>query len=336
MAPSLDIILVNRNSGRHLRECLASIAQCVKTGLDLDRIVVVDDDSSDESLCGIEQFGLPLQVIRNRARSGYGRSCNRGAAESPADYLLFLNTDTRLLAESLTVPLRFMEQPENAKVGIVGIQLLETNGEVSRCCARFPTLGRFVVMCFGLDRLFPSFFLSHQMKEWNHLSTREVDQVIGAFLMTRRAVFEQLGGYDERFFVYMEDLDLSLRTRQLGYKSVYLPAAAAIHEGGGTANQVKAESLFFLSRSRIQYGFKHFGHFRRWALLFLTVLLEPLSRLVFAAWRGSMQEIRETLRAYAMLWRALPALFSEDRLASGREGNTSSSLPPKAQKEMKA
>lgn len=336
MAPSLDIILVNRNSGRHLRECLASIAQCAKTGMDLDRVVVVDDDSSDESLCRIEQVGLSLQVIRNRARRGYGRSCNRGAAESHSDYLLFLNTDTRLLAESLTIPILFMEQPENAKVGIVGIQLLETNGDVSRCCARYPTLRRFVAMCFGLDRLFPSFFLSHQMKEWNHLSTREVDQVIGAFLMTRHAVFEQLGGYDERFFVYMEDLDLSLRTRQLGYKSIYLAAAAAIHEGGGTANQVKAESLFFLLRSRIQYGFRHFGHLRSWALLFLTVLFEPLSRLVFAAWRGSTQEIRETMRAYAMLWRALPALIFQGGSGSGREGSPSASLSAKVRKERKA
>lgn len=336
MALSFDIVLVNRNSGRHLRECLASIAQTERTGIDLQRVVVVDDDSSDESLRGIEQFGLPLQVIRNRARSGYGRSCNRGATKSQADYLLFLNTDTRLLASSLTIPLRYMEEPENFGVAIVGIRLLEAGGEVSRCCARFPTFSRFTVMVLGLDRFFSNHFLGHQMKEWDHLSTREVDQVIGAFLMTRHAVFEQLGGYDERFFVYMEDLDLSLRTRQLGYKSIYLAAAAAVHEGGGTANQVKAESVFFLLRSRIQYGFKHFGHLRSWALLLLTVLFEPLSRLVFAAWRGSRQEMRETMRAYAMLWRTLPALILEGASGSGRESNPSSSLSAKVRKEMKA
>ncbi|MHB8486137.1 MAG: glycosyltransferase family 2 protein [Candidatus Acidiferrales bacterium] len=313
MAPSLDIILVNRNSGRHLRECLASIAQSNKSDIELQRVVVVDDESSDESLPGIEQFGLPLQVIRNRTRSGYGRSCNCGAVESHADYLLFLNTDTRLLPESLTVPVCFMEQTDNDKVGIVGIQLLAVSGEVTRCSVRLPTFGLFAVMSFGLDRLFPFFFLSHQMKEWDHLSTREVDQVLGAFLMTRRALFERLGGFDERFFVYWEDADFSLRMRDLGYKSIHLSATSAVHEGGGTANRVRAESLFLSLRSRVQYGFKHFGRFRGCLLLAMSATLELISRLAFAAGRGSILEMRETVRAYAKLWRTLPTFLVNNR-----------------------
>lgn len=309
MATPLDIILVNRNSGRHLCECLASIADADKTGITLYRVVVVDDVSSDDSLQGIEAVDLPIECIRNQSRTGYGGSCNRGAAGSDADYLLFLNTDARLLRDSLTIPVRYLEDADKADVAIVGVKLLETNGEVSRCCARFPTLRRLFIGIFGLDRLFPPLFLSHQMKEWDHLSIHKVDQVIGAFMLMRRSIFERLGGYDERFFVYMEDLDLSLRVWQLGYRSVYLSTAVAIHEGGGTADRAKAESLFFLLRSRIQYGFKHFGVPRGGLLLAATAMLEPITRLVLAACRGSVREMRETLRAYTMLWRVLPALL---------------------------
>lgn len=316
MAPSLDIILVNRNSGHHLRECLASMAGAARTGVELRRVVVVDDVSTDDSLQGIDAMDLPLTCIRNPVRTGYGGSCNRGAAGSEADYLLFLNTDTRLREDSLTVPVRFLQAPENAGVAIVGIKLLGADGTASRSSARFPTLRRYFVIFLGLDRLFPSLFLSHQMKEWDHLSTREVDQVMGAFMMMRREVLDRLGGYDKRFFVYMEDLDLSLRARALGYQSVYLSTAAAIHLGGGTANRVKSESLFFLFRSRIQYGFKHFGTLRGLVLLLATVMLEPISRLVLAGWRGSLPDMRATLAAYLRLWGALPALLSHPATAS--------------------
>jgi GT2 family glycosyltransferase len=307
---TLDIIMVNRNSGSYLRECLTSISIAEKTGISLERVVVVDDLSSDDSLRGIETIDLPVKCIRNRVRTGYGRSCNIGAAHSNADYLLFINTDVSLCRDSLTTPVSFLEDPHNTDIGIIGVKLLGRAGEVSRSCVRFATPTRFLVMAFGLDRILPCLFLSHQMKEWDHLSTREVDQVIGAFTLIRGSVFERLAGYDERFFVYWEDQDISLRARQLGYKSVYLSSAVAIHEGGATANRVKAESLFFMLRSRIQYGFKHFGIVRGAMVLATTAILEPFSRLIFAGWNGSIGEIRETVKAFVRFWRAIPGMIS--------------------------
>jgi GT2 family glycosyltransferase len=181
--------------------------------------------------------------------------------------------------------------------------LMDEAGQVSRCCARFPTAKTFFVKIFGLDMLFPSIFLSHMMNEWDHLNTRQVDQVMGAFMLMRRSLFEKLGGYDERFFVYMEDLDLSLRALQFGLKSVYLPTARAYHMGGGTAEKARAESLFFNLRSRIQYAFKHFGKLSAIAVALGTVLIEPLTRLVLSVVRQSRQDARDTLEAYLWLWR---------------------------------
>ena len=89
---------------------------------------------------------------------------------------------------------------------------------------------------FGLDRILPSWFPPHFLSEWAHDTIRSVDQVMGAFLMIRRPLFEALGGFDERFFVYFEDLDLSLRARELGWTSVYLATAQAFHRGQGTTD----------------------------------------------------------------------------------------------------
>ncbi|HVB86983.1 MAG TPA: glycosyltransferase family 2 protein [Candidatus Dormibacteraeota bacterium] len=336
MSPSLDIIIVNWNSGGQLRACLASIQAANRQNFDFTRVVVVDNASCDGSADDLHDGALPLTLIRNTENHGFAAACNCGAKTSQADYLLFLNPDVRLISNSLSEPVAFMEKPENAKVGICGIQLLDEQGQVSRTCSRFPTAFTYFSRMLGLDRLFPNLFPGHFLETSDHGQSREVDQVMGAFLLIRRTLFDRLGGFDERFFVYFEDLDLSYRAFEAGWQSHYLATAQAYHKGGGCSEGAKAARLFYSLRSRILYSYKHFGWASATGLLAGTLLVEPFARLAWAAWRGSMQEMRATLGAYAMLWRALPALFSEDGLASGREGNTSTSLPAKAQKEMKA
>jgi GT2 family glycosyltransferase len=130
-----------------------------------------------------------------------------------------------------------MKQSENADVGICGIQLQDDSGHIARSCARFPSLRIFAMQALGLNTLpwFRSWGM--HMLEWDHGKTREVDHVIGAFYLMRRALFESLGGFDERFFVYLEDLDFSLRARKAGWSSVYLATTQAFHAGGGVSNQ---------------------------------------------------------------------------------------------------
>lgn len=309
MTVSLDIIIVNWNAGRQLRECLESVTLTGRDGFHLTRVVVVDNASSDRSADGLEDLELPLTVIRNADNRGFGAACNQGAKGSEADYLLFLNPDTRLQENSLAKPLAFMEQPNNRSIGIVGIQLMDDDGQVSRTCARFPTPGRFFSKMLGLDRMFPRFFPSHFMSDWDHGESREVDHVIGAFFLVRRSLFTSLGGFDERFFVYLEDLDFSLRAWQAGWSSYYLASIQAYHKGGGTSQQVKATRMFYALRSRILYGDKHFGWFPATGLMAATLLLEPLARLVLSSARRSGEEISETLKGYSMLWGATPALL---------------------------
>jgi GT2 family glycosyltransferase len=310
----LDIVLVNWNSGRQLLNAIASIvdhhAELV------GKVIVVDNNSTDESLDVLDQLpAVPfcLQLAKNSSNKGFGAACNQGAQLCSSEYLLFLNPDARLFADSLAAPVAYIEKPENADVGICGIQLIDESQEVARSCARFPSAAAFAAEAVGLCKFRGLRSLGHHMSEWRHATTRQVDHVIGAFYLIRRPLFESLNGFDERFFVYLEDLDLSLRARRVGWRCVYYAGAQAFHAGGGTSRQIKASRLFYALRSRLLYGFKHFSTPQAWTVLAVTLLVEPISRFFFSLLRGGLGDARDTLRGYAMLWRALPAILGAGR-----------------------
>ena len=310
---TLKIIIVNWNTGKLLRECLKSIRTADPAGFQVTEVVVVDNASSDDSAQGLEEIGIPLRLIRNPVNRGFAAACNQAARQSAADYLLFLNPDTRLTHNSLSVPLAFLEQPANQDVGIVGIKLLDNGGQVFRSCARFLTPGMIIRKMFGVERLFRPGLPSHFMTEWDHNDTREVDHVTGAFFLVRRTLFERLGGFDERFFVYLEDLDFSLRAKHAGWKSIYLADAAAYHVGGASSDLIRARRLFYALHSRILYGYKHCGWWVGTGLAGATLLVEMFTRLGSALSHVSTREMRDILGAYRMLWGALPPTIARSR-----------------------
>jgi GT2 family glycosyltransferase len=310
----LDIILVNWNSGSRLTEAIASIAQH-HDGL-VSSVIVVDNASADDSLAyvgSLSDLPFPLHILRNPANRGFAAACNQGAALAGSEYLLFLNPDTRLFSDSLSAPLAFMRRPENAGVGIVGIRLIDEHDRVARSCARFPSLGIFMAQSMGLNRLPGLRHLNTHMSDWAHDGTAVVDHVIGAYYFIRRSLFESLGGFDERFFVYLEDLDLSLRARRAGWRSVYLADAQAFHAGGGTSYQVRPHRLYYSLRSRLYYGFKHFSALEAWILLGATLILEPVFRSVFSLVREGGQGVRDTWKGYAMLYKDMNNILRSAR-----------------------
>jgi len=161
----------------------------------------------------------------------------------------------------------------------------------------------------GLNRVLPRFCPAYQLTDWPHSDSRQVDHVIGAFYLVRRGLFELLGGFDERFFVYLEDLDFSLRASKAGFSSYYLAEARAFHKGGGTSDQIRATRLFYSHRSRLLYAFKHFNLFSAIVLLVCTTAIEPFPRMLRAALRRSKSEMIETLSAHWRLLCALPAII---------------------------
>ena len=303
---TVHVVIVNWNSGAQLRECLQSFAAVADDDV-AARVTVIDNASTDGSSEGLEA-SMPLAVVRNADNRGFGAACNQGAAGSEADFLLFLNPDTRLMPGSFAEPVRYLRAHENERVGIVGIQLVDADGRVARNTARAPTAWSMVGNSVGFDRLAPRLFPPHFVTEWAHDQTRTVDQVMGAFFLVRRSLFEALGGFDERFFVYYEDLDFSVRARAQGWRSVYLSTAQAFHRGQGTTEGATARRTFYFCRSRILYARKHFGALGALAVTLATLALEPLARLAAAP-----RSAGDTLRAFAMLWRDLPNLFGSRR-----------------------
>jgi N-acetylglucosaminyl-diphospho-decaprenol L-rhamnosyltransferase len=297
----LDLVTVNWNSGRQLGECLASLAATDRTRVTLGRVVVVDNASSDGSAERLERGDLPLEIIANPTNRGFAAACNQGARAGQSPYILFLNPDTRLEFDSLAAPLAFLESPSAADIGICGIQLVDSAGRVARSCARFPTAGQLIAGAAGLDRLLPGAFPGFMMRDWDHQQNRRVDHVIGAFYLVRRSLFEQLGGFDERYFVYLEDLDFSLRAREAGWHSYFLASARAFHRGGGTSDQVRAERLLYLLRSRLHYARRHFSPARAAAVRLATLSVEPVVRIAAALGGGAPHQARDTIRAYWML-----------------------------------
>lgn len=310
LLPRLDIVIVNWNAGALLQRCLDSIASAGTDGLVLSRVAVIDNASTDGSLAALAQPKPPLAVIRNPVNAGFAAACNQGAAGSTADYLLFLNPDVILDSDSLEGAIAFMEAKDNQEIDISGIRLRDAEGRTQRCCARFPTPGRMVGHAFALDKLLPGLAAPHFLTEWDHEDSRDVPQVMGAFLLIRRAAFERLGGFDERFFLYYEDVDLCRRLVAGGGRCAHNAAVSAVHVGGGTTSAIKARRQFLAAQSRILYTGKHFGAPAALAVGLAALVAEPAMRLLRGAARRSGQEIADTAKGAAMLWRAAPLLIS--------------------------
>jgi GT2 family glycosyltransferase len=166
----------------------------------------------------------------------------------------------------------------------------------------------YIAQAFGFAAVCPSRY-SHFMTTFDHQETRDVDHVAGAYFLIRRSLFEILGGFDERFFVYLEDLDFALRAKRLGWRSVFLAHARAYHKGGGVSDQVKAHRLFYSLRSRILYAFKHFNRAEAWAVCLATLAIEPVPRSVRGLLRLSGRELTDTVHGFTLLWWGLPGIL---------------------------
>jgi GT2 family glycosyltransferase len=223
----LSIIIVTYNSDKFIRDCLNSI-QNEKENLSSTEVIVVDNDSRDQTVNIIEKEFPWVYLIKNRKNIGLARANNQGIDISSGKYLLFLNPDTKILQGSLVKLINFMETTPD--VGVVGIKLLYPDGTIQYSCREFPNIRVILFRRTILGKLFGKETLNkYLMSDWDHNEIKEVDWVLGAFLAIPRKVLNEVGCFDPTYKLYFEDIDLCYRVKKAGYKIYYYPDAEAIH-----------------------------------------------------------------------------------------------------------
>ncbi len=296
----VDIIIVNWNSGDYLQKCINSIFINDNEKF-VGSVFIIDNNSTDNSLEKICP-SCRIKIIRNNENRGFSKACNQGFKLSTAVYVLLLNPDAQLLNNTLEECISFME--ENKRADILGCSLLDDNGNITFSCSRFPTPIRYFFDATGLSKIAPKIFTpALLMTDWDHNDSRNVDQVMGAFMFMRLSIFEKLGYFDERFFVYYEELDFSKRVVDSGGSIYFNSDIKAIHSGGGTTANVKAYRLFLNIRSRLQYAKKHFSFGGYSLVWFCAYFIESFSRNIFLLICGNFKEMKEVFKSYKLLIR---------------------------------
>ena len=296
----LDIVIVNWNSGGFLERCIKSVYTC--SIVHSFNIIVVDNGSIDGSMKNIPVADREI-LVECKINHGFAKACNLGASKSHGEYILFLNPDTVVLPDSIERATMLLAG--NSDIGIVGVRQLSDNGDLLHSCSRFLRLRYLLNDLFGLTRLFPS-RIKHStiMFEWDHSRSSIVDQVMGSFMLMRRRDFEMVGGFDERFFVYFEEMDLAKRFLEAGLKSYYLNDVSIYHYGGGSSEKVKDKRLFYNLSSRVLYARKHLSRIEYSLIILTTLTVEPFARIINSLlFKWELSESTNTLRGYYMLFR---------------------------------
>jgi GT2 family glycosyltransferase len=274
---------------------------------------LIDNASTDDSLSRIkasdELRKLPLVIIENHHNRGFGGACNQALLRATADFILLLNPDARCEKDTLDRMIVFMNKTDSTDIGILGVKLKSLSGIAQRGCCRFPTFWQIFNEGTGLSTIRPRTFPSHFMSEWDHQSNSFVDHVIGAFALIRMSALKRVGLFDERFFVYWEDIDWSLRAAQSGWKTYYLADVAAVHKGGGVSDQIKGRRLFYSLRSRQLFMYKHMHRYAADILFFVTLVIEPLARTASLVLNSNFRSFKELAEGYLLLYREVPNIL---------------------------
>jgi N-acetylglucosaminyl-diphospho-decaprenol L-rhamnosyltransferase len=246
--PAVDVVVVSYNSRDELRGCVEPLAS-----LDDVQVTVVDNASTDGSLEVVAD--LPVTRIALDRNGGFSHGCNAGWQGGSAPFVLFLNPDARLDGDPLDRLVSALEgSPEAAAVAP---RIAHSDGSLDFSQRRFPRLRSTYARAFFLHRVFPTASWTDELIRDPEAYERRAspDWVSGASILVRRSVLEELGGWDEGFFLYCEDIDLCRRLRDAGHNLLYEPAALAHHLGGASAP--RAALLPVLAASRLRYAKKH-------------------------------------------------------------------------------
>lgn len=263
----VDVIVVNWNDRDNLSLALDSVFALpeVRTDSSFATIVVSDNGSTDGSVGALrERYAERISIIENGRNLGFGAGVNRALAQTRSPYVFVLNPDATLGSGALSQLVGFMQA--HSRCALAGPKIFEADGQVAESCGEFDTwFGAFLrSSAWGEWPFFKRFANGAALRAWDYAGERRVDLVIGAAMMLRRSAIEEIGAFDERFFMYHEEVDLAKRLADAGYETWFVPSAVATHTGQGSSGGCGVES--YKQRSRRKYWIKHHGRLWYYAL----------------------------------------------------------------------
>lgn len=278
MAVDLSVIIVSWNVADFLRRCLESLREeAGRAGVPSFETVVVDNSSSDGTQEVVRASFPEVRLIANPDNRGFTVGNNQGIAASGGRYLLLLNPDCELMPGALRAMVEQMDK--GPRVGVVGPQLLNTDGAHQSSRRRFPTLLTALVESTVLQDYFPHsrVLRRYYCQDLPEDGTQEVDWVVGACFMVRRQAIEEVGTLDEEFFMYSEEMDWCFRIKHAGWKVVYFPEARVVHHYAKSSSQDLPHQHIRFQTSKCRYFAKHHGSLQAGFLrsfLWLTYLFQ--------------------------------------------------------------
>jgi GT2 family glycosyltransferase len=292
---AVDVVVVTYNSAHTVADALDSVFALAEVRADAGfaNVVVSDNASADGTPALIrERYGERVTLLENGANLGFGAGCNRAIARTSAPVVFLLNPDARLRAGALAAILGFLG--EHPRCGLAGSKTFNPDGTVQVTCGEFDTwVGAFLrSSAWGEWPFLRRFANGAGLHDFRYDRPRRVDLAIGAALAVRRSLLDEIGGFDESFFLYHEEVDLAKRAADAGWESWFVPSSEAVHIGqASSSTPVRVERL--KRRSRRHYWLKHHGP--AWYAA-LVVALTGRYVLYLLAAGGVLSALRYALR----------------------------------------
>lgn len=297
--PSVSVVIVSWNVKQLLADCLASIYETT-AGLPIE-IIVVDSNSSDNTVSLLQHDFPRVKLLALDENVGFSHGNNIGIAQTTGDYIFLLNPDTLVKPEAIQQLAAYLS--DHPDVGIIGPQTLNQDGTVQSTRRRFPTLLTGLFESTWLQAIAPKSVLNrYYVQDQPDDGTFEVDWVQGSALMFRREVFEQIGGMDEGFMMYSEELDWCKRAKLVKWKVKYVGSAQVVHFGGKSSEQAPAATHIRFQCSKLRYFRKYHGRSQAELLRFALLANYAAQYMIEAAKRmiGHKPELRiERMQVYA-------------------------------------
>lgn len=287
----LSIIVVSWNTCAILADCLASVY--AHPPADPFELILVDNASTDGSAEMVKRDFPQVRLIESQENLGFAGGNNLAVPLCRGEYVLLLNPDTVVKPKALQKLIDFLDA--NPAAGGAGSMLLNPDETLQPSCHPAPKLGREMWRLLHLDEIAP--YGRYNMHTWKMDQPREVDVIMGAAFMVRKAILDEIGFLDGDYFIYSEEVDLCLRLQRTGWSLYYVPDSKVIHLGGQSTRQVATDMFLQLYLGKLKYFRKHYGTFAG-QVYKLILLFASLTRLAAApaAWLQTGQKRYDRLQ----------------------------------------